>query len=344
MQYATPKQLLALTLAPLALGTGAIAQNPVCDPGGIMQPNGTSYYPAECNGPLATVQLDGTASTGTGTLSFFWSICSEGLIDDPTSPMPTITLDMTGSCLEECGGIILTVTDDNGSSSCQTAVLIQDTLPPVITCPPDVIVAAGDPTDPSATGMATADDQCAGPIPTTWNDAVNGNVITRTWSADDGCGTATCVQTITIEEEPPVEEGPGLDIKPTSCPNPINVKSGGVVPVALTGSAGFDVTQVDTSSLLLMRNDGVGSAIAPKSKKFPIADTAQPFTGELCDCHTFGGDGWDDLNMFFDKKALVSAFQLAAEANKTYLQVDLHGLLLDGTAFVVSDCIRVQNK
>lgn len=338
-----PTRKLTLAFATVALGSTAMAQNPICDAGGTMQPNGSTYYPAECNGPLATVQLDGTASSGTGTLTFFWSICPEGGIDDPFSPTPVVSLDMTGSCMEECGGIQLTVTDDNGSSTCKTAILITDTLPPVITCPPDVIVAAGDPTDPSATGSATADDMCAGSVPVTYSDVVVGNVITRTWSADDGCGVATCDQTITIEE-PPVEEGPGLDIKPTSCPNPIQVNSGGVVPVALTGALDFDVTQVDTSSLLLARDDGVGSPIAPSGSKFPIADTAQPFTGELCDCHTFGGDGYDDLNMKFDKQELVSAFLLAGEANKTYLQLNLTGMLLDGTPFEVSDCIRVQNK
>ena len=36
-----------------------------------------------------------------------------------------------------------------------------------------------------------------------------------------------------------------IDIKPGSCPNPINVKSKGVLPVAVVGNSSFDVTQVD---------------------------------------------------------------------------------------------------
>ncbi len=40
-----------------------------------------------------------------------------------------------------------------------------------------------------------------------------------------------------------------VDVKPGSFPNPINLRSQGVVPVALFGSPDFDVTQVDTGSV-----------------------------------------------------------------------------------------------
>ena len=54
-----------------------------------------------------------------------------------------------------------------------------------------------------------------------------------------------------------VEEGsirvtkiiPDIDIKPGSFPNSINAKSNGLVPVAILGSATFDVTQVDVTTL-----------------------------------------------------------------------------------------------
>ena len=330
-------------LAAAALTPAVAFQNPTCDPGGAATPSGIPLYNAECNGVASTVQLDATGSVGVGPLAFFWQEnCPNASFDDPSSPMPVLTLDMSGSCMEECGGITLTVTDRSGSSSCMVAVLVTDTLPPVITCPPDVTVGSGAPTDPGSTGTATAVDQCAGVVATTFVDVVNGNVITRTWSAADGCGTASCVQTITVED--PQMEDPGLDIKPTSCPNPINVKSKGVVPVALTGGPGFDVNQVDRLSLVLVRNDGVGGAVVPIVGRMRVQDTATPFDGELCDCHGYGADGFNDLNMKFVKQQVVTTFLLAGEANKAEIQLDLHGVLLDGTAFVVSDCIRVQNK
>ncbi len=40
-----------------------------------------------------------------------------------------------------------------------------------------------------------------------------------------------------------------VDIKPGSDPNSINLRSMGVVPVAILGSAGFDVTTIDLSTL-----------------------------------------------------------------------------------------------
>ncbi|MCZ6735823.1 MAG: hypothetical protein O7C65_08545, partial [Planctomycetota bacterium] len=54
-----------------------------------------------------------------------------------------------------------------------------------------------------------------------------------------------------------------LDIKPSACPNPFNRSSHGVLPVALVGAKDFDVTEVDISSLLLSRADGVGGGVAP---------------------------------------------------------------------------------
>jgi glucose/arabinose dehydrogenase len=50
---------------------------------------------------------------------------------------------------------------------------------------------------------------------------------------------------------------PALDIKPGSCPNPLNRRSRGVLPVALVGVEGFDVNNVDVSSLSLSRGGSV---------------------------------------------------------------------------------------
>ena len=41
----------------------------------------------------------------------------------------------------------------------------------------------------------------------------------------------------------------GIDIKPNSDPNSINPRSMGLVPVAILGSADFDVTDVDVTTL-----------------------------------------------------------------------------------------------
>ena len=72
------------------------------------------------------------------------------------------------------------------------------------------------------------------------------NTITAVATATDGTtGSAEITVTRICEIEVPV------DIKPTSCPNPLNPKSNGVVPVAILGTADFDVSQIDPASILL---------------------------------------------------------------------------------------------
>jgi hypothetical protein len=53
--------------------------------------------------------------------------------------------------------------------------------------------------------------------------------------------TAQPIDTLAVE----------FDIKPQSCPNPFNTKSQGVLPAAILGTEGFDVSMVDPASLLL---------------------------------------------------------------------------------------------
>ena len=42
-----------------------------------------------------------------------------------------------------------------------------------------------------------------------------------------------------------------VDIKPQSCPNPLNVKKKGVLPIAILGTEDFDVTEIDPASVEL---------------------------------------------------------------------------------------------
>ena len=54
---------------------------------------------------------------------------------------------------------------------------------------------------------------------------------------------------------PTVQTGPQLDIKPGSCPNPVNPRSRGTLPVAIVGGNGFDVSRIDLSTIALTRSD-----------------------------------------------------------------------------------------
>jgi hypothetical protein len=136
-----------------------------------------------------------------------------------------------------------------------------------------------------------------------------------------------------------------VDIKPGSCPNPLNRKSHGVLPVALVGFAGFDVTDVDLSTVVISRADGVGGSAAPNEgppgPHSVYADVATPFGGELCDCHEQEGDGITDLSMKFRTDDVVSALQLDALSPGDFVELCVSGTLLGGGVVEACDCIRL---
>lgn len=145
-------------------------------------------------------------------------------------------------------------------------------------------------------------------------------------------------QTVTIGVTCPVD----VDIKPGSCPNPLNPKSKGVLPVAVLGTEDFDVTTIDPETIELTR-EGIEDGAAPI--RWNYEDVATPFEGELCDCHDLDGDGYLDLTLKFDTQDLVEKLKLDEVAGETTLT--LTGELKEeegGTPIEGEDCIRVLKR
>ncbi len=118
-------------------------------------------------------------------------------------------------------------------------ITINDNIKPVISDPADITVNCGASTLPSATGTATATDNCGTPT-VTYSDVQSGNVITRTWKATDGFGNiATSTQLITI--------GAVFTASITSVPTN-NTYTGGV-PTNLYLGYGAQSTTLQTGSL-----------------------------------------------------------------------------------------------
>ena len=105
-----------------------------------------------------------------------------------------------------------TATDVTGNnSSCIQTITVQDVTAPAITCPVNATVNCQDDNSSSATGVATATDNCS-PVTITQSDAgtqdANANnaghynyTITRTWTATDVTGNySSCIQTITVQD------------------------------------------------------------------------------------------------------------------------------------------------
>ena len=138
-----------------------------------------------------------------------------------------------------------------------------------------------------------------------------------------------------------------VDIKPGSCPNPLNPKSGGVLPVAVLGTEDFDVTTIDPCSIRLSGNEADPELAGPPIRS-DYEDVATPFEGDLCDCNDLDGDGYMDLTLKFDKKYLVEALGLRSSslAGET-IPLTLTGNLRESegeTPIIGQDCIWILDK
>ena len=146
----------------------------------------------------------------------------------------------------------------------------------------------------------------------------------------------------------PAPRPAGFDIRPGTCPNPVNPSSQGVVPVTLLGNLDFDVMAINPDSLMLTRADGVGGSVSPLSDRrgpgIIIEDLITPFDDEPCTCHELAGDGIDDLSLKFSTSEMSRAFELNALPRGETIELVLRGTLQDGSAFEATDCIVIAGR
>jgi hypothetical protein len=127
-----------------------------------------------------------------------------------------------------------------------------------------------------------------------------------------------------------------VDIKPTSCPNPLNWTDKGTLPAAILGTAGLDAAQIDPESVRL-------AGVAPL--RWSLEDVATPYAGAVSDppdrmnCTTAGPDGLPDLALKFDVQAVIAALGDRPDGDVLTLQVT--GQLRDGTPIRGEDVIVV---
>ena len=148
-----------------------------------------------------------------------------------------------------------------------------------------------------------------------------------------------------IVEEDMLEIEADLDIMPRDCPNEFKPRignSGHRIDIALVGTDEFNVRDVDLSTILLSRTDGVGGSVSPDRVR--VKDRATPFEGEPCNCHDLRKDGIDDLRMRFFAVAMTLEMELDLLAAGESLELTVTGELLDGTLFVASDCIVIDES
>ena len=126
-----------------------------------------------------------------------------------------------------------------------------------------------------------------------------------------------------------------VDIKPQSCPNPLNTRSGGVLPVAILGTDEFDVYDGDPSSVSL---EGVPAL------RWAYEDVAAPVAAgmDVCDCTAEGPDGYMDITLKFDKQEIVAA--LGEVTDGEYRALTLEGETYDGVPVFGQDCVWIEDR
>lgn len=125
-----------------------------------------------------------------------------------------------------------------------------------------------------------------------------------------------------------------VDIKPASCPNPLHVKSDGVLPVAILGSDSFDVTTIDATSIRL---NGVGPI------RHSFEDVAAPGLDIAdCNCVEDGPDDFLDLTLKFETQQIVET--LGEVEHGDAITLDLTGVLYDETPIEGADCILIRGR
>lgn len=144
----------------------------VCELSSICIPGFTYSDP---DGNLLYVEITG------GTLD------GETVCFDPVDGINTITL----ICIDDCGA----------ADTAVTIVNVNLNLPPQIDCPPDITIDCASSTDPEFTGYPSVSDDHDPNPQFTYSDDIESNVITRTWTATDDCGSSSqCSQIITLED------------------------------------------------------------------------------------------------------------------------------------------------
>ena len=160
----------------------------------------------------------------------------------------------------------------------------------------------------------------------------DGSVVAWGWNAYGQCDVPAGVTFMVPETDDPWVE---VDIKPGGCPNPLNVKAKGVLPVAILGTEDFNVTTIDPASIRL-------EGIAPI--RWSYEDVATPFfEEELCGCHDeLGPDGLIDLTFKFRTQDVVGAIGEVKDGDEVVLNI--WGNCRDDANVKGADCVKILKK
>jgi hypothetical protein len=190
------------------LGTPAVDQRGTSRPQGANRDIGAVEIVH--NQPPVAVCVDVTVSADASCHGQVEPSDVGGSSSDPDGDPLTLQLSPAGPYNLGATPVTMTATDDGGlSASCPATVTVIDATPPVITCPPSLVLECPANTLPPATGLAGATDNCSTPAirfaDVTVHNCGGTITLTRTWTATDEAGnSSSCVQTVqTVDTKPP---------------------------------------------------------------------------------------------------------------------------------------------
>jgi hypothetical protein len=348
IRQVVPSALSTMALS-LALTAPARAQLPESLP--VCNNNGP--YVEECSGQSTYVPVTSAGSfdpDGTSATFLWFEECPWGFFDDPTAADPNFVIDIGGLCVRTCV-IQLRVFSGGQVKSCNSTATAQDTTPPQIFGPPDIIDIWGIPTDQGSTGSATAIDECD-PSPTV--GLINQTIIpqtgpgleqtiVRTWEARDYCGhTSQVSQTITLLS--PLSNSSNLEVDVNQCSDVFDRgDASSTFDVTLLGKVGTLVTGIKLNTLRLSKLGDQANFVYPLNpSQFAPADVAIRAASKLGDCNPPGTDGLKDLKLRFNRTQVRNLLALDALPVGTPVYIAITGLRNNNTSFIAGAKMIVQ--
>ena len=135
-----------------------------------------------------------------------------------------------------------------------------------------------------------------------------------------------------------------VDIKPGFCPNPLVVTKRGVVTVAMLGTDGFNVNEIDRNSIRLLEVvQPVGSNVIDVATPYKLFTWNSSGTNiEADSCTDRGPDGKPDLVLTFEKKDILKA--LGSVKPGAVLVVRLTARHKSGASLVGQDVVLISRE
>jgi protocatechuate 3,4-dioxygenase beta subunit len=301
--------------------------------------------------PVANVSIsDVSGSTAfddfSGSFQSWTTSDSEGNFNVTVFTSPSVSLKATPPPESPYGPVMVTAIDVTEDKTVIICLVYKPGIPPVarFTWTPEI---------PEVGDLVTFD--ASGSTPN------GGEIVRYEWDFGDGHnasdpivthvytspGTFTVTLNVTDSESlwdieqkqihvvPPPVISVYIDIKPQSCPNPFNMGSEGVLPVAILGTEDFDVMEVDSATVLL-------EGVAPLRWNFEDVSTPVQAGADTCECTTGGPDGYMDMTLKFDYQAVAAALGTVQDGETRVLT--LTGMTYDSIPIQGEDCIRIIDK